>query len=437
MKCGVQLESIISNSKVSDTISGTRQDKSNSKILFTIFVTIFIDMLGVGVLIPVYPLLVLPSSPFRVIPNGWSISEGFILLGWLSSTFPLAQFICAPILGQLADRFGRKKILAISTFGTGFGITHCLPLLFIGRMLDGCTGGNISVAQAVIADISTPKNRAKNFGLIGMAFGIGFILGPFIGGKLSDSHLVSWFSAATPFYFTAFLSLINVISIRTFLPETLKIKSEQRIDITRPFNNIIKAFRGPGLRSIMPSIFLFNAGFTFFVTFFAVTLANKYHLTQSSIGNFFAYVGIMIFCAQAIMVRRLSGRVEDYKILRFSMFGTALSLFSYYIIPASSGNLIYLIPPIMATCNALTMAFNAAIVTRVTPKNIRGESLGINSSVMAIAQAIPAILSGYVASMYPTLPILVGSFVVMLAGLCFWKLFNPLDFPNEVEEIKT
>jgi len=411
---------------------------SGSKALLTVFLTIFIDMLGVGVLIPIFPLLVLPTSPFRIIPNSWSITEGFILLGWLSAAFPLAQFIFAPILGQLADRFGRKKVLALSIFGTSLSyvlfaigiITKNIPLMFISRIMDGCTGGNISVAQAVIADISTPENRAKNFGLIGMAFGLGFILGPFIGGKLADPHLVSWFNAATPFYFTAIISFINMFLVFKFLPETLKVRSDRRLNITRPLHNLTLAFSRPGLRNIMPSIFFFNAGFTFFTTFIAVTFAHKYGLSQGQIGNYFAYVGIMIVIAQGLIVRQVAKKYKDYQVLRFSMFGTASCLMIYFFIPALHTSWIYFIPPFLATSNALCMSFIATLVTRVTPLNIRAEGLGISSSVAALSQSIPAILSGYIAILNPTLPIMAGSLVIFLGAILFWLLFKPKDFSH-------
>ncbi|HLX55101.1 MAG TPA: MFS transporter, partial [Aquella sp.] len=230
---------------------------NQTRILFSVFLTIFIDLLGIGVLIPIYPLLIIAHSPFRVTPDSWQLSTSLLMLGWLSAAFPLAQFIFAPILGQISDKFGRKKVMLISIIGTSASyilfaiaiVTKNIPLLFFARIMDGCTGGNISVAQAVIADISTPQNRAKNFGLIGMAFGLGFIFGPVIGGVLSDHHLVKWFSASTPFYFTSTLSIINAFLIFKFLPETLKVKSEKRLDITRPIHNIVMAFSKPGLRN--------------------------------------------------------------------------------------------------------------------------------------------------------------------------------------------
>ncbi|MBP9742809.1 MAG: MFS transporter [Burkholderiales bacterium] len=425
-----------------ELVNNTAHDKidnfqpTNPKILALIFFTIFIDLVGVGILIPVFPLLILPGSEFKVTPNSWSTQQGYILLGYLAAAFPFAQFICSPILGQLADRYGRKKILALSIFGTSVTyilfaigvITKNIPLMFISRILDGCTGGNISVAQAVIADISTPKNRAKNFGLVGMSFGLGFIFGPFLGGKLSDPATISWFNAATPFYFAAALSILNVTFVLKFLPETLKITKSSRIDITRPFNNIAKAFSYHGLRNVMPATFLFNSGFTFFSTFFAIILASKYGFTQGHIGNYFAYIGIMIVCAQMLVIRRISGKVNDYSMLRFSMFGTAICLLVYYFIPSNHAHLIYFVPPFMATFNALTFSFNAALVTRVTPSNIHGESLGINSSIMALAQTIPAIIAGYIATINSNLPIFVGSGIIFLGGLSFWWLFKPNNF---------
>lgn len=401
--------------------------------LLAVFLTIFIDLLGVGILIPVFPQLVTPGSADTILPAGWTVAQGFILLGWLSAAYPLAQFFAAPIMGQLSDRFGRKPVLAISIFGTAIGyalfaigiITHNIPLLFVSRILDGLTGGNISVAQAAIADISTPKNRAKNFGLVGMAFGLGFILGPFIGGKLADPSVVSWFNASTPFWFAAGLSIVNVFLVLVFLPETLKIKIKERLDLSRPFHNIATAFSRPGLRSVMPTSFLFTAGFTFFTTFFGLILLNNFGFTQGNIGDYFLYVGIWIAIVQGGLTGIVAKKFKDYQVIRVSIFITALSLMAYAFIPNGEYRWLFLIPPFMALGNGLTMAFNTALISRITPKEQQGEALGINSSVMALAQTIPAIMSGYIATINDNLPVVVGSVVIALGGIAFWILFKP------------
>jgi DHA1 family tetracycline resistance protein-like MFS transporter len=299
------------------------------------------------------------------------------------------------------------------------------PLLFASRILDGITGGNISVAQAAIADISTAKNRAKNFGLIGMAFGLGFILGPYIGGKLADPTVVSWFSAATPFWFAAGLSLINVLLITVFLPETLKVRKNNRLDFSRPFHNVMAAFSRPGLRSVMPSSFLFTAGFTFFTTFFGIVLAEKFGFSVSNTGDYFAYVGLWIAISQGVFVGVIAKKYKDYQVLRVSLFITATSLLLYALVPAGEYKWLFLIPPLLSLGNGLTMAFTSSLISRITPKELQGEALGINASVMALAQAIPAIIAGYVATIGVNVPIFVASGIIAIAGISFWVLFRP------------
>jgi DHA1 family tetracycline resistance protein-like MFS transporter len=413
------------------------QQKKKGKPLLAVFSTIFIDMLGVGILIPVFPLLVLPHSPYRITPTGWSVADGFILLGWLSACYPLAQFFAAPILGQLSDRYGRKIILTISIIGTSFayvlfaiGITtKNIPLMFISRIVDGLTGGNISVAQAVISDISTPKNRARNFGLVGAAFGLGFIFGPYIGGKLADPSVVSWFNASTAFWFAAILSAVNAVVVIGFLPETIKKKTtEFKLHALEAFTNIAKAFTNSGLRNITPSTFLFNAGFTFFTTFFAVFLAVRFGFSQGNTGDYFAYFGIWIAIVQGGLIGIVSKRFKDYQVLRYSFFGGALTLLTYLLIPNGHHRWLFLIPPVLALFIGMSQAFLPTIVSRVTPKEIQGESLGINTSVSAMAQAIPAIIAGYVATINTSATVITASILIALAGIIFWVLFKPKKY---------
>lgn len=414
----------------------------NGRPLLAVFVTVFIDMLGVGILIPVFPLLVLPG-PDNIIPDGWTIKEGFVLLGWLSASYPIAQFFAAPILGQLADSYGRKKILALSITGTMVGYllfaiglaTKNIFLLFAARTLDGFTGGNISVAQAAIADVSDVKTRARNFGFIGMAFGLGFILGPYIGGKLADPTVYDWFSAQTPFYFTALLSFINVFLILIFLPETLKIAKKLNINFKKPFHNIAIAFSRPGIRSIAPTSFLFSAGFTFFTTFFAVVLARKFNFTPGNTGDYFAYLGLWIAAVQGGLTGIVAKKLKDYQVLRVSLFISALSLLGYFLIPSGEYKWLFLIPPFMSIGNSFTSAFTASLLSRITPPNLQGEALGVNSSVMALAQAIPAVLAGYIASVNDNLPVVVGSALIAFGGIIFWLLFRPIKRKNTFDSI--
>lgn len=406
---------------------------SHNKALWVIFFTIFIDMLGIGILIPVFPLLITHGSEFRVTPAGWSQAESFIFAGWLLAIFPILQFFCTPVFGQLSDKYGRRKLLLISISGTAlsyllfaYGIlTRNIYLLFLSRMLDGASGGNISIAQAVIGDVSAAKNRAKNFGLVGVCIGLGFVLGPFIGGKLSDPALLAGLNAATPFWFAGILSFVNLMLVYFYLPETSMLKFALKVDYSKPLHNIFKSFKIPNLRQIVPALFFYNAGFTFFTAFWGIILLNQFGFTQGMVGNYFAYLGVMIILAQGGVVRRLSGKVNDYKVLYFSFVLTALCLFAYYLIPSHAAHIwIYCIPPFLAVATALSKAFSSALIARTTDPLILGEAMGVNSSANALAQAIPSLLSGYIAAHQARLTVLIGAALVIIAGVYFVRNYR-------------
>ncbi len=414
--------------------------KMAGKALPAVLLTIFLDVLGVGILIPIIPqLLANPSSSYYLLPAGWTFKGGLILLGWLLAIYPFMQFLATPILGQLSDRFGRKPVLGFSIFGTAVGyilfaigiITRNIPLLFFSRALDGITGGNLSVAQAVIADVTPPKDRAKRFALIGAAFGTGFVLGPYLGSKLATPginffglfHTPHWFNPATPFWFTAALSLINLILILILLPETNKQLKHVKVKLHKSIENIITAMSYPGLRVVFPSIFLFWAGFSFFQTFFQVLLIQKLHFNQSNIGDFFAYVGIWIAIVQAVITPILAKRFRPYTVLRVSLIGSGLTLFMY-LMAANTVDLLW-ITPIFALFLGNSMANSLALVSTSADSHIQGEVLGINASVQSLAQAIPAAMSGYLATISTGTPILVGGFTVLAGGFLFLAIYRP------------
>jgi len=407
------------------------------KPLFVVLLTIFIDMLGIGILIPVIPLLLTdPRAPQFLLPSGWSVKQGFILLGFLTAVFPLAQFFATPILGQLSDRYGRKKILLMSLIGTCFGyllfgvgiLMKNIPLLFISRMIDGITGGNIAVAQASIADITKPEDRAKNFGLMGAAFGLGFIIGPFLGGVLANHRLVSWFNASTPFWFAAILSIINICSVLLIFAETHQhMVQDLKIKWSKSFYNIIQAFSFKTLRILYGTTFLLQSGFSFFTTFFSVYLIKKFAFNEGDIGNFFAFIGIWVVITQGFITRLVAKKFTEIPILKVSLIFFSFMILAY-IFPTRAWH-VYAIVPLFAIFNGLIMANLTSLVSRSADKEVQGEVLGINASVQALAQAIPAILSGFIAanlSIYH--PIVISAIIVFLSGILFILLFKPAQF---------
>lgn len=401
--------------------------------LVPLFFTIFLDMVGYGILIPVIPMLLAePSSPHYLLPESFTLGEGYVLLGVLTATFSIGSFFAAPIIGQLSDRVGRRKMLLLSVLGTALGhalfaigiAMRSLPLLFVARFADGLTGGNIAVAQASIADATRPEDRAKNFGLIGAAFGLGFIIGPFLGGKLADPGVVSWFDATVPFWFATLLALVNVVFIWTMLPET-RVPQTKHISImwSRAIGNITRAFRHPSLKALYTTQFLYQSGFTFYTTFAAVFFAARFGFTEGDIGDYFAYIGIWIVFTQGVVTRVLSRRMSEQVILRVSIAGTALAILA--VSATHDVEFLYLIAPFLAISNGLSLANLTSLVSRSASAEIQGEVLGVGASVSALAISIPPLLAGFLAALIaPEAPLAAASAFIFLAALNFIAFYR-------------
>lgn len=373
-------------------------------ILLPIFLTVFIDMVGGGIAIPIFPALITIRET-SILSADISDESRKIIFGFLSATFFLAQFFGAPILGAISDRDGRKKVLLLSLFGTMIGYLlfaygiyiRSIEMLFFARFVAGFMGGNISVALSMISDVSTPENKTKNFGLIGAAFGLGFIFGPALGGVLSNADLVSWFTMYTPFIASALLTLTNIFLVVINLPETLQNPISRKVGLGTGIQNIIKAAQTPTHRSIFLLVFLITFGFTMFTNFFNLFETEKYGLSPQSIGLVFSYVGIWSVIAQGAIVRPLAKRFSPIQILTFSLpiLATVLVLI---ILPEKQW-IQYLIIPIMACSQGLTQPNINTIVTNSASAQEQGQILGLNQSVQSFAMAIPPIIAGFLSNL--------------------------------------
>jgi MFS transporter, DHA1 family, tetracycline resistance protein len=421
----------------------TAAQPSSRNPLFAIFSTVFIDLIGFSILIPVFPLLIdpNPAARFRVTPADWSFSTGLIMLGWLQAIYPLCIFLAAPILGQLSDRFGRRPVLALSIGGTAVGyvifavgiLTKNIPLLFLGRALDGLTGGNLAVAQAAIGDVSTNENRAKNFGLIGAAFGLGFIIGPYVGGRLSAPnasfyglfHTPGWFGATTPFWFAAGLATLNCLLVVFAFPETNQHKDPHRkVALGQSVRNVMQGFASPRLRAPLMVGLLWGGGFTFFTTFFGVYLKNKFGFNQSKTGDYFAIVGLFIAIMQGLVVGLISKKLADHKVLRFSLIAQAAVMSVYFI--ANTTAPLYMFIPLFALFQGLSQANLGALISRSAEPGRQGQAMGIYSSVSSLAQVPASALVGYITgSITSNTPIVVAVILIALAGVSFNIFFSP------------
>src|SRR5712691_10523516 len=270
--------------------------------LLVIFITVFIDLVGFGIVIPVLPFYA-EGTKFGATPRE---------VGLLFASYSVMQLIFAPVLGRLSDKYGRRPVLLISLLGTslGFlilGFASTLWMLFLGRIIDGISGGNISTAQAYIADVTTKENRAKGMGLIGAAFGLGFVFGPAIGGILSR-----W-GTNVPFLFAGSLSFANVILLSFTLPETVTPDHPARTSAAtgRGFGQLMASLRKPALASVMTIYFLGIVAFSIMTASFSLFMMFRLGYDPWHNGWIFAFVGIISATIQGGLIGKMVKRFGE------------------------------------------------------------------------------------------------------------------------------
>ncbi|HVZ21026.1 MAG TPA: MFS transporter [Vicinamibacterales bacterium] len=400
--------------------------------IWIILFTILIDTLGIGILGPILPqLLGNPNSPHYLLAGKMDVRQGYVLFGFLVAVYPVMQFFATPVLGQLSDRHGRKPVLALSLAGTALGyalfatgiVIKNIPLLFFARAMDGITGGNLSVAQASIADVTKPEDRTKNFGLIGAAFGVGFIVGPFLGGVLADPSVLSWFTAATPFWFAALLAAANTTQVLVQYQETNRHIRQFPMQFFKGIKNIARAYAMPELRTIFLTSFFFNMGFGFFISFFGLFLIYRFNFNEANIGNFFAWVGVCAIVTQIVTTPRVAARFAEAPVLKVTLLGVAAVMFLYLAAPTPLW--LFLIAPVSSTFNGLSLANMGGLLSRSVAPQVQGEILGIGSSIQALAQSLPPLMGGFFAASFaPQAPVFAAGLTMLVAWGIFAVLFR-------------
>jgi len=397
-------------------------------VIRTLIVTVVAEVISFGVLIPLVPLLLTePSSQFFILPAGMSIDTGYILLGLLIGIYPVGHFIATPILGELSDIYGRKLVVQLSVAGTviaslifAYGILIAsLPVLFLSRLVNGLTGGLISVSQAAIADVSETDEKSANFGLIGAAFGIGFLFGPFLGGLLS-SDLHPLLGPTTPFIFAAAVSGISLVYVTARLEETSPME-DKAINWSKPVSQLRKGLSMPDLGRVFGANFFYFAGFAFFTTFIPVFLVKQFGFAQFEIGNFFLYIGLLTIIGQTVIVPKLYARFEEARIVPLTLFMTGLAVL---VMPLPASLLVFLlIVPVFSFSNALTqVGLNTVVSNRASARD-QGLALGTNQSLRALGNAIPSMLSGVAAAVATaSAPLVIAGIIMMLTAVVFYRI---------------
>jgi DHA1 family tetracycline resistance protein-like MFS transporter len=369
--------------------------KSRSPLVI-IFITIFIDLVGFGIVIPVLPLYA----------KQYNASEAVV--GLMLASYSAMQFIFAPILGRLSDRVGRRPVLLVSLIGTsvGFllmGFAHRMPVgfslfglaptiiwLFIARIIDGISGGNISTAQAYIADVTPPDQRSKGMGLIGAAFGLGFIFGPAIGG------LMSHFSAEAPFFFAAALAAANATALYFLLPESLKAehRNEARRRVT--ISQILEESGSWQLKAVMGTYFFATVAFAMLTATYALFANHRFHFDVTHTGYMFTYLGVLGAIIQGGLLGRL---VKVFGEKTLAVMGTLVFAAALFLLPLSASLLMLLLT---STGIAIGNSFVTPTLNGLASKSVsplyQGRVLGVMASVASLARIIGPVLGGWLLS---------------------------------------
>lgn len=347
--------------------------------LIFILITLIINSMGIGLMMPVMPALMTELTPLPV-------SEAARWGGALGVVYALMQFVFGPTLGNLSDRFGRRPVLLISMFSMAvdyliMALSWHLAVLFIGRMLSGIAGATFSAASAYIADVSSKADRAKNFGLVGAGFGVGFVLGPMIGGFLGE------YGPRAPFYAAAALSFVNFLFGYFMLPETLKAENRRAFDWKRanPLGALKQIAHYPAVRTLLIALFLFDIGHYVYPAVWSYYATEVFAWTPGDIGLSLAFVGVAFAVVQGYLIRIMEPKLGPGRTL---FVGLAASLVAFTGLAfASTGWMAYSMIIFAAFGALATPAFTGLMSNRI-PDNAQGELQGLISSAAGLSMVI-------------------------------------------------
>jgi DHA1 family tetracycline resistance protein-like MFS transporter len=371
---------------IAEKITGGEDEKFYTKPLLIIYLTVFIDLVGFGIVIPSLPFYV-ESEAFRATP---------FEIGLLFASYSLMQFIFSPILGSLSDKYGRRPVLFFSILGSAvgyffIGFAFALWMVFLGRIIAGITGGNISTAQAYIADVTTKENRARGMGIFGAMFGLGFVFGPAIGGILSR------YGIHVPFFFAAVLSLVNAVLLYFILPESIKPDSSGTPEFRKSrFAQIFESLRNTQFGILNAVYFFLVTSFSIMTYAFVLFTIFRFGYNAEQNGYIFAFIGIIAVIFQGVLFNRLVDRFGENFLMVAGCLMMAASFFAMPFITSSVCGLTGLLFAIIFLTVGNSMASPAitSLASKVSDENEQGKSLGVLQSGASLARAIGPALGG-------------------------------------------
>ena len=383
---------------------------NRSAAISFIFITLLIDVTGIGLIIPVVPGLI------QQLIHG-TISDASRYSGWLTFAYATMQFLFAPLLGNLSDKYGRRPVLLLSLLGLGIdyiflALAPSIGWLFVGRIIAGFAGASFTTATAYIADISNPENRAQNFGMVGAAFGVGFILGPVIGGLLGE------FGVRVPFMVAAGLSLVNCLYGYFVLPESLAMENRRDFQWKRanPVSSLKRLQKYPAVGGLILSFFLVYLGSNAVQSTWSFFGIKQFNWTPRVIGISLGLVGLLVGAVQGGLIRIVNPWLGNKKSVYVGLGLYAAGLFLFSIASHSWMMFLFLVPYCLGgICGPALQS----IITTQVPANEQGELQGGLTSVMSINNIIGPVLMTGLFSYFtkPTAPVHFAGAAFFLGGL--------------------
>jgi len=382
-----------------------------------IFVTLLIDVIGWGIIIPVMPKLI------EEMIHG-SISDASRYNGWLLFAFSITQFVCAPILGNLSDQYGRRSVLLISLFG--FGIDYLflsfaptIGWLFVGRVFAGVTGASFTTGAAYIADISTSENRAKNFGMIGAAFGLGFIIGPVIGGVLGQ------FGSRVPFIAAAILCLLNWLWGFFVLPESLPKEKRRKFEWRRanPVGSMLHLRKYPGISELIGSLVLVYIASHAVQSNWAFYVTEKFNWSEKMIGLSLGVVGLLVGLVQGGLIRVINPLLGNERSVYVGLALYSIGMLLFGLASQSWMMFVFLVPYCLGGIAGPALQ---AIISGHVPPNEQGELQGALTSLMSATSIIgPPVMTNLFAYFtspkapvrFPGAPFMLGALLMLASAI--------------------
>lgn len=390
--------------------------------LLPLFLVITIDSMGLGILFPILSDLLI-SHHAHFLPNYDSNFTRELLYGITIGIYMIAWFFGSALFGDLSDMIGRKKSLMMCLVGAAVGYFisavaiyfHSLVFLIIGRIIAGFTAGSQPIAQAAIVDVSTDETRARNIGYILLANSIGFVLGPFVGGILSDVKLVTWFQYDTPLYFASFLSLINCVLLRFSFHETFKKTKKLDIKLHHALTVFIHAFQSKRIRFLSLILFIETAGWAEYFTFISQFLLRRFHYSVQEVSLFIALLAMGFSIGFAFLVDPVSKRFNHKKCVIMCLFVSAIFFFITAI--TADAKIVWIFAFLIGLIVSLVYSLLITIFSNQVSADEQGWVMGITNSVSALSFGVTALVSGFAADFSPAMPIYLAGAGFFVAAL--------------------